>query len=196
MEVPGILEETTDAVHDRNKWRDLAGFAIGGLIATEVLRRVIAQPPLARGWELGYWFTDHVFFDGKWLMLSAMALAPVRPNLPVKWLMPAAGLLLMVGSFLQLQDPLFLVLVGLLLGVALKSVPESEAMLMVMVIGGMCLGVPLNGFSGLMAAKANFPPGLMKPLFGATAGVGSASIAAALAGLFLLGRRLWKNRKR
>jgi len=163
-------------------------------VATEILRRVIPQPPIAAGWELIYWFADRVLFDGKWLVLFVMAMAPHRENLPLKILAPAAGLLLMAGSILQLQDPLYLILLGLLLGAMVKSLTLTEPALMLMAMGGMFMGLPINGFTGLMVAKANFPPALMKPLFGATAGVGCASVAISMAGLFLLGRRVWSQR--
>jgi len=143
-----------------------------------------------------YWFTDHVFFDGKWLVLLALAVAPVRENLPLKFMAPATGLLLMVGSLLQLQDAIFLVLVGLLAGAILKSIRLTEPALMLMSVGGMLMGMPINGFTGLMAARANFQPQLMKSLFGATAGIGSLAIACSFAGLFLLGRGLWANYRR
>ena len=140
-----------------------------------------------------YWFADHVFFDGKWLVLLLLALAPTRLGLPMKWLAPAGGLLLMAGSFLQLAHPLYLASVGLALGAAIKNVTDSDSFDILLVIGGMALGIPLNGFSGLMAARAGFPPGLMGPLFGSTAGVGCAAIACAMAGLFLLAWRHWPS---
>lgn len=196
MEVPDVLEEAADAIEKRNSWRSLAYFALGGLIATEVMRRIVTQPPAAKGWELIYWFTDRVFFDGKWMVLLAMGLAPYRENLPIKYLAPAAGLLLMVGSFLRLQDPLFLMLVGILVGAILKSIRWTEPALMLMAVGGMMMGMPINGFTGLMAAKANFPAALMKELFGATAGIGCVTIACSFAALFLLGRGLWMRRRK
>ncbi len=164
------------------------------MIATEILRRTVPGPPGARGLALLYWFADHVFFDGKWLVLLMLALAPSRLGLPLRWLAPALGLLLMVGSFLQLDHPLYLALVGLAIGAAMKNVTDSESFNILLVIGGMGLGIPLNGFSGLMAAKAGFPPALMGPLFGSTAGVGCAAIACAMAGLYLLAWR-WLRAK-
>ena len=154
---------------------------------------MVTQPPAAKGWELIYWFTDRVFFDGKWMVLLAMGLAPYRDNLPIKYLAPAAGLLLMVGSFLRLQDPLFLLLVGMLVGAILKSVRWTEPALMLMAVSGMMMGMPINGLTGLMVAKANFPPVLMKELFGATAGIGCVTIACSLAALFFLGRRVLRR---
>lgn len=141
-----------------------------------------------------YWFTDRVFFDGKWIVLLAMAVAPFRDNLPVKYLAPATGLLLMVASFLQLQDVVFLTLLGLLVGAIVKSVRWTEPALMLMAIGGMTMGMPINGFTGLMAARANFPPALMKQLFGSTAGVGCVAIACSIAALFLLVRGVMARR--
>jgi lipid-A-disaccharide synthase-like uncharacterized protein len=157
------------------------------------MRRMIVQPPAAKGWQLIYWFSDHVFFDGKWLVLLAMALAPFRENLPLKFMAPATGLLLMIGSFLQLQDPVFLVFIGILGGTILKSFRLTEPALMLLAVGGMMMGMPINGFTGLMAAKANFAPPLMKQLFGATAGIGSLTIACSFAGLFLLASNLYTN---
>lgn len=141
-----------------------------------------------------YWFADHVFFDGKWLVLLMLALAPARLGLPLKWLAPAAGALLMVGSFLQLGHPAFLAVIGLLLGAALKRVEDSESFDILLAMGGMTLGVPLNGFTGLMVAKAGFPPALMEPLFSSTAGVGSTAIACAMTGLYLLAWRFAQRR--
>ena len=195
MEVPDVLEEAADAIEKRNSWRSLAFFALGGLIATEVMRRVVTQPPAAKGWELIYWFTDRVFFDGKWIVLLAMGLAPFRENLPIKYLAPAAGLLLMAGSFLQLQDPVFLVLIGMLVGAIVKSIRWTEPALMLMSVGGMMMGMPINGFTGLMSAKANFPPALMQQLFGSTAGIGGVTIACSFAALFLLARGAWMRRE-
>ena len=151
-------------------------------------------PPEARGLALLYWFFDHVFFDGKWLVVFILALAPLRLGIPVQWIIPATGALLMVGSFLQLGHPLFLAGIGLLLGTAIKNVDDSERFDILLVIGGLALGVPLNGFSGLMVAKAGFAPALMGPLFGSTAGVGSTAIACAMTGVFLLAWRYWKLR--
>ncbi len=102
----------------------------------------------------------------------------------------------MVGSFLQLQDPVFLLLVGMLAGAILKSIRWTEPALMLMATGGMMMGMPLNGFTGLMAAKANFPPVLMKQLFGSTAGIGCVTMACSMAALFLLGQGLLMRRKR
>ncbi|MBM3763063.1 MAG: hypothetical protein FJW36_22810 [Acidobacteria bacterium] len=189
------MEATTVPAGQRADWRALAFFALGGLIATEVTRRIVTQPPAAKGWELMYWFTDHVFFEGKWIVLLAIALAPVRENLPLKFLGPATGLMLMVGSFLQLQDPIFLLLAGLLSGAILKSIRLTEPILMLLSAGGMLMGIPINGFTGVMAAKANFAPQLMQALFGATAGIGCLTVACSFTGLFLLGRYLWANRK-
>ena len=195
MEEPQGLETTAEAIEKRNSWRSLAYFALGGLIATEIMRRVITQPPAAKGWELIYWFTDRVFFDGKWIVLLAMGLAPFKENLPIKYMAPAAGLLLMVGSFLQLQDPVCLVFVGMVVGAIVKSIRWTEPALMLMSVGGMMMGMPINGFTGLMSAKANFPPVLMKQLFGSTAGIGCVTIACSFAALFLLGRGVWLRRK-
>ncbi len=156
---------------------------------------MVTAPPAAQGWELIYWFTDRVFFDGKWLVLVAMALAPMRENLPLRVMGPGAGFLLMVGSFLQLSDPLFLVLTGLVAGSILKSLRLGDGPLMIVAAGGLMMGVPVNGFTGLMAAKAGFPPALMKNLFGSVAGVGSLAIALSFAGTFLLGRRWWRRRR-
>ncbi len=192
---PDGLKEAAQAIEKRNDWRSLAFFALGGLIATEIMRRITTQPPAAKGWELIYWFTDRVFFDGKWIVLLAMGLAPFRENLPIKYLAPATGLLLMVGSFLQLQDPIFLVLVGILAGAIIKSIRWTEPALMLMSVGGMMMGMPINGFTGLMAARANFPPTLMKQLFGSTAGIGCVTIACSFAALFMLARGLWMRRK-
>lgn len=154
---------------------------------------MVTAPPAAKGWELMYWFSDHVFFDGKWIVLFAIALAPWRENLPLKFLAPATGLLLMVGSFLQLQDPLFLFLTGMLAGTILKSIRFTEPSLMLLAVGGMLMGMPINGFTGLMAVKANFQPELMKALFGSTAGIGSLTIACSFTGLFFLAERVWRN---
>lgn len=157
---------------------------------------MVTQPPSAKGWELMYWFTDRVFFDGKWLVLLAIAAAPSRENLPLKYMAPGLGLLLMVGSFLQLQDPIFLLFVGLCAGAILKTIRLTEPALMLLAIGGMLMGMPVNGFTGLMAAKANFPAPLMKALFGSTAGIGCLAIACSFTGLFLLGQLLYQNWRR
>lgn len=140
-----------------------------------------------------YWFTDHVFFDGKWFVLLALAVAPQRDNVPLKLIAPAVGLLLMVGSLLQLQDPIFLVFVGLCAGVILKSIPLSEPGVMVLAVGGMLMGMPINGFTGLLAARANFQPQLMQSLFGATAGIGCLTIACSFTGLFLLAQQFYRR---
>ncbi len=163
------------------------------MIATEVARRIVAQPPAAKGWELMYWFTDRVFFDGKWLVLLAIAVAPTRENLPLKLMGPVVGLMLMLGSFAQLSNPVFLVLVGLSAGAILKGIRLTEPALMLLAVGGMLMGMPVNGFTGLMVAKANFPPALMQALFGATAGIGSLAIACSYVGLFFLGQRLYRQ---
>ncbi|WP_155121415.1 hypothetical protein [Bryobacter aggregatus] len=175
------------------KWRTLAGIAIAGLILTEGLRRIVPGPPDARGGALLYWFFDHVFFHGKFLVLAVLALTPQPRRLGLKWVMPLLGAVLMVGSFLQLAHPAFLGLVGLLLGVALQNVQDSESFDILLVMGGLALGIPLNGFTGLMAAKSGFAPTLMDPLFGATAGVGCAAIACSMVGLYLLIWRRIKN---
>lgn len=177
-------------------WRSLAAFALGALIATEIARRMIVQPPAAQGWQLIYWFTDRVFFDGKWLVLLALALAPARESLPLRLMGPAGGFLLMVGSFLQLSDPVFLLLAGFVAGAIIKSLQLTDGPLLLMAAGGLMMGIPINGFTGLMAAKAGFPAPLMKSLFGSVAGVGCVSIATSFAALFLLGRRLWRRRRK
>ncbi|MBZ2183351.1 MAG: hypothetical protein K7J46_01485 [Bryobacter sp.] len=174
-------------------WRGLAAFALGGLIATEILRRLVPAPPAAQGWQLVYWLTDRVFFDGKWLVLCALALAPWREGLPLRVIGPGAGLVLMLGSFLQLADPLFLIVVGLLAGLVVKGIRHTEPALMLMAMGGLLMGVPVNGFTALMAAKAKFPAPLMAALFGSTAGVGCVSIAVSFSAFFHLAALLWRR---
>lgn len=156
----------------------------------------MVQPPQAKGWELMYWFTDHVFLRGKWTVLTAIAVAPTRENLPVKLLAPVGGALLMVGSFLQLQDPIFLVLVGLVAGAILKTIEWNEPKLMLAAAGGMVMGMPVNGFTGLLAAKSGYKPELMDAMFGATAGIGSLAVAVSFMALFFLAQRLLARVKR
>lgn len=156
---------------------------------------MLPAPPAAQGWQLLYWFTDRVLFDGKWLVLTALALAPWREGLPLRILGPGAGLVLMLGSFLQLSDPLFLILVGLLAGVIVKGIRLTEPVLMLMAIGGLLMGIPINGFTALMAAKAKFPAPLISALFGSTAGVGCVAIAVSFAAFFHLAGLLWARLK-
>ncbi len=156
----------------------------------------MVQPPEAKGWELMYWFTDHVFLRGKWTVLTAIAVAPTRENLPVKLLAPVGGALLMVGSFLQLQDPVFLAVVGLMAGAILKTIDWNEPKLMLAAAGGMMMGMPVNGFTGLLAVKSGYNARLMTEVFGATAGLGSLAIAVSFMGLFFIAQRVLARVKR
>lgn len=170
-------------------------FLVLGLLAltvyvlTEYLRTVLPQPPKAAPGYVAYWFFDHVFLRGKMLVLAAMAFAPARKDLNPRMLALFGGLLLMLGSYLELHHAVFLVAMGICFGAALKLADLSDKLCIVMVIGGLGMGVPLNGFSGLMAAKAGFQPELTEKLFASTLGIGSVSIAAAFTGLYLLGTK-------
>lgn len=170
----------------RPRFLVLGILALVAYVASEYLRRTLPQPPEAQAGYRLYWFFDHVFLAGKMLVLAAMAFAPARPQWNVRFLVMGGAVLLMAGSFLQLDHPLFLVACGFCFGAALKLAEGSDKLYIVMAIGGLGLGVPLNGFTGLLAAKAGFQPELMRQLFSSTLGIGSVSIATAFAGIYLL----------
>lgn len=97
----------------------------------------------------------------------------------------------MLSSFLSLSHPLFLAFCALSFGLAFRQagffsgpVPDKAGILMT--IAGMALGVPLNSFTGLMAAKMQFQAGPVEQLFGSTAAMGSIAIATAYLGIILL----------
>lgn len=123
-----------------------------------------------------------------------MAWIPARAHLNPRFLLAGGAALLMLGSVLQLAHPLFLAALAVPFGVALKLAEPTEKLGIVLAMGGLGLGIPLNGFTGLLAAKANFHPGVSGQLFGSTAAVGALSIAAAYAGLYMLVRLLLMRR--
>lgn len=133
-----------------------------------------------------FWFLDHVLFDGRFVVLAALAFAPVRRQFSPRWLLAAAAVLLMLASFLQFNHPALLILIGVLLGGAYKQTPPSDQLHIVLVIAGLGLGIPLSGFTGLMIAKANFDPNLVYALKRGTGAIGSTAIAGAYLGLYSL----------
>ncbi len=133
-----------------------------------------------------YWFIDHVLFHGKWLVLAVMAFAPARPGLNLRFLVAGGGLLLMLGSFLKLGHPLFLAAVAVPFGAALKLAWPSEKFAILLTMVGLGLGVPLSGFTGLLAVKGKFHPQLMEQLIGSTATVSAVGLAAAYTGVYIL----------
>jgi hypothetical protein len=183
------LETTAHAPRANDtRFAVLAGIAIAGYLLTEYLRRVFGPPTSGLGPDRLFWFLSHALFQGKFLVLGGIALAPLPPIAP-RLLIAAAGVLLMLGSFLQLGHPLYLLAIGVLLGSAYKQVPQSDQLHIVFVIAGLGLGIPLSGFTGLMIAKANFEPKLAEVLANSTAAIGSAAIALAYLGIYSL---LWR----
>jgi hypothetical protein len=173
-------------------YQPLGWFAVGGLILTEYLRRQLPAPNLFTPEQTLYWFADHVLWNGKLLALAVMAFVPARPGLNLRFLLAGGGLLLMLGSVLKLGHPLYLAAVAVPFGAALKLAWPTEKIGILMVMAGLGLGVPLSGFTGLLAVKGKFHPQLMEQLLGSTAAIGALGLAAAYTGLYALLRlRFW-----
>jgi hypothetical protein len=125
--------------------------------------------------------------------MAASTLLP-RPRVSASWLIAGAAVSLMISSLMSLSHPLWLVFCALTFGLAFRQagffdapIPDKAGILMG--IAGMGLGVPLNSFTGLMAAKMQFQAGPMEQLFGSTAAMGSMAIATAYLGLILLAHK-------
>lgn len=169
-------------------YQPLGWIAILALFATEWARYQLPAPSGFTQEQQLYWFIDQVFFNGKLLVLAVMAFVPAKAGLNPRFLIAAGALLLMLGSFGKFSQPLFLAAVAVPFGVALKLIEPTEKMGLLMGIAGFAMGIPLNGFTGLLAVKAEFNPALLRELTGSTAALGAVSIACFYWGLYILSR--------
>ncbi|MDX2268136.1 MAG: hypothetical protein NW208_08520 [Bryobacter sp.] len=169
-------------------YQPLGWLAIAALFFTEWARYQLPAPAAYTANQKLYWFVDHVFFNGKLLMLAMMAFVPARAGLNPRFLLAGGALLLMLGSFAKLSHPLYLAAAAVPFGVALKLWQPNEKMGLLLGIAGLAMGIPMNGFIGLLIVKAEFAPAVTRELLGSTAALGSLSIACFYWGLYLLTR--------